>query len=109
MLAHAIWSAGHDGSDEDSLSASILGRTMAAAFFAMASMMFSMALYASACYPAEQGSTHALGPLAPLCQWIAFGLALPVLPLLAWPLVLSSTRRFDGPGGSGSVNLLILS
>ncbi len=84
---------------------------MLAVFFAMASMMFSMTLYASAIYPAQAGGAHALGPLAPICQWLAFAFAVPVLALLGWPLVADnlglSRARIAGGSGARWVNALI--
>ncbi len=79
---------------------------MLAVFFAMASMMFTMTLYAGAFYAAESGD-HALGPLASLCRWLALAFAAPVLFLLGWPLATSGLgSRWTGPA-LGSVNLLI--
>ncbi|MBI4602734.1 MAG: heavy metal translocating P-type ATPase [Planctomycetes bacterium] len=104
-LAWRVW--GGDGSPGTSLRGSLIARVMLAAFLSMASMMFSLALYASAVYPAAEGGGHALGPLAPVCRWLAFAFAAPVLPLLGWPLVSRGAARLDGPGGSRAVDALI--
>lgn len=82
-LAHRLWS--HGDAPVSGAEKSLLARLMLSIFFAMASMMFTMALAASAVYPSE-APAHALGPLAPLLRWLALAFAAPVLLLLGWPL-----------------------
>jgi heavy metal translocating P-type ATPase len=102
-LAHEVW--GGEGTAAGSLASGILARAMLALFFAMGSMMFTTVLYASAWFPPAEGSAHALGPLTPVLQWIAFVFAAPVLLLLGWPLFTRNAARLDG--GAGPVNALI--
>ena len=105
-LAYRIWGGGREPSE--SFAAGILGRMMLAILFAMASMVFSIALYSNAIFPASGSGGHPLGPLAPVLQFLAIAFALPAVGLLGWTLFFQNVSHLDGTRGIGSVNGLIL-
>lgn len=103
-LSHALWQGGPEAGV--GVEKSLLARLMLSIFFAMVSMMFTMALYASAFYTAE-GHEHALGPLAPICRWLAIAFAAPVLLLLGWPLAHSGWLRWGTRNATAAVDSLV--
>ena len=105
-LAYEVW--GGEGLPSGSLAGGILARLMLGVFFAMAAMVFSVALYAGALFPLAPGSRHALGPLADPFRWLALAFATPVLLLLGGPLLTHNLARFERTPGLWPVNVLIL-